>query len=134
MKSIRIAPAVVLLLSLILLAGCRKPVPDQPTPTPTPTPSAEVTRVELTESRLLLVVGQTHKLTLQLTPADAASKEVTWSSSDDKVATVSGGEVSACVAGRASITAKHTKSGLSATCEVTVSDQASVTDISGVNL
>lgn len=90
--------------------------------------------MELSESTLLLPMGKSHKLTVKLTPVDAASKEVTWSSSDDKVATVSDGEVAARGEGSATITVAHTKSGLSASCKVTVSTNTSVTDISGVNL
>lgn len=129
------APLALLALLLALVVGCRKPVPPEPTP-PTPTADVSVTKVELSEQALLIAVGQSYRLTCILTPKDATSREVVWSTSDQSVATVSSsGELRGLALGMTSVTVTHPKSGLSATCKVIVrGEKASVTDISGVNL
>lgn len=59
---------------------------------------------------------------IKLLPTVVGSKKaVTWTSSDTKVATVSGGKVTGKTAGTATVTAKA--NGVEATCEVTVKDQ-----------
>ena len=51
--------------------------------------TAEVTGVSLSAETLALRVGETAELTAIVAPANAANKEVTWSSDDDEVAAVS---------------------------------------------
>ena len=70
----------------------------------------------------LTSVGQTATLIAMVTPDDATNKSVTWTSSDESVATVSEtGIVTAVANGTATITATaNDGSGKSATCEVTV--------------
>lgn len=80
----------------------------------------------LSESRLLLNAGETASLTAALSPANATDGAIVWRSSDESVATVSGGAVSAHQSGTARVTA--TAGGKSASCTVTVrSIQAMVT-------
>ncbi len=93
------------------------------------TASVAVTGVSISNSSLSLKTGQTETLTAAVSPGNATDKTVTWSSSDTKVATVSGGKVTAIAAGTATITAKAGSK--TATCTVTVSDATvAVTGIS----
>ncbi|MDE5744577.1 MAG: Ig-like domain-containing protein [Paramuribaculum sp.] len=67
-----------------------------------------------------LTVGESTTLKAIITPENATDITVTWSSSDESVATVdANGLVTAIKTGKAIITAT-TKNGLKATCEVTV--------------
>lgn len=80
-----------------------------------------ITGVTLNPPTATLKVGETQQLTATVEPADAIDKTVTWSSSDDKIATVdSTGKVTAVGAGVATITVKTRYGGLTATSEVTV--------------
>lgn len=92
-----------------------------PTPTPTGTPSSTaVTGVSLNVTALSLTVGGTGTLTAVVAPETASNKKVTWKSSNDSVATVSGGTVTAKAAGTATITVTTEDQGKTATCAVTV--------------
>ena len=76
--------------------------------------------ISLTEETIILSVGETHPLTVVFDPKEAATTEITWSSSDNAVATVSeNGVVSGVSAGICTITALCY--GSKAICEVTVS-------------
>lgn len=81
--------------------------------------SAEVTDISLDQTTLSLKVGETAKLKAATTPADA---EVTWKSSNEKIATVKDGVVTAVAAGEATITA--TAGEKTAECAVTVTAAA----------
>ena len=83
--------------------------------------SVPVTSIELSETTLALMVTKTATLTATVLPDNATMKSVKWTSSDEKVATVSGGEVVAVGAGTATITATSVADdAISATCTVTV--------------
>ena len=90
---------------------------------PTPTPSTvAVTGVSLDPTSLNLTVGGADAtLTATVAPANATNKGITWSSSDNGVATVNGGVVHAVSAGNATITVTTEDGGKTATCAVTVS-------------
>lgn len=75
--------------------------------------------ITLDKQTLELDKGATGELKATVDPADADDATVTWSSSDEKVATVTNGMVSAVGGGSATITAK-TVNGLTATAQVTV--------------
>ena len=75
--------------------------------------------IKLNKSSVSVDKGKTTKLTATITPSDAEDKTVTWSSSDETVATVKDGTVTGKGLGTATITAT-TSNGLTATCEVTV--------------
>ena len=78
------------------------------------------TAITLSDARLSIGTGETKSLTASFTPADT-SAQVTWTSSDERVATVdANGSVSGLQAGRAVIAAV-TSNGLRAECQVTVS-------------
>lgn len=66
------------------------------------------------------MVGATRQITATIEPADADDKTVTWSSSNESVATVDGnGLITFVGEGTATITAK-TSNGIEATVTVTV--------------
>lgn len=81
-----------------------------------------VSSITLDKSEASLTIGETLQLTATLLPEEATDKSVTWSSSDEKVATVTAeGLVTAVGIGKAVITATtNDGTSLSATCEITV--------------
>ena len=78
----------------------------------------ESVTVTLNKKTLALGVGDTERLIATVLPEDAADKTVVWSSSDERVATVVDGLVTAIASGKARITAKAGQS--EDHCEVTV--------------
>ena len=81
-----------------------------------------VTSISVSETEANIEAGKTLELTVTIAPDDARNKTVTWSSSDETVATVSQeGTVTAVKAGEATITAT-TNDGteLTASCTITV--------------
>lgn len=79
--------------------------------------------------------GATVTLTATVTPGNATDKTVTWSTSNEAIATVSGGVVTGVKAGEVTITAKAGDK--SATCTVTVTAAATepeVVPVTGVTL
>lgn len=88
------------------------------------------TGVSLSSNNLALVTGGTSALTATVSPANASNKNVTWSTSDPTVATVSDGTVTAVGTGSATITATATGgSNVTATCAVTVNAAPPIGDI-----
>ncbi|MDE7419673.1 MAG: Ig-like domain-containing protein [Muribaculaceae bacterium] len=77
-----------------------------------------VTGVTLDKTVVSLFVGETETLKATVAPEKATDKSVTWSSSDENIATVANGVVTAVKAGTATITV--TASGFTASCKVTV--------------
>ena len=77
-----------------------------------------VSRITLSESALDITEGETYTLTATVEPDDATDPSVKWSSSDEKIAKVSGGVVTAVAEGSAVITA--TAGEQKAQCTVTV--------------
>ena len=92
------------------------------TVTVTEPPTVSVTSVTLDKTSLALDVGGSDTLTATVEPDNATTKTVTWSTSNENVATVDqNGNVKAVGAGTATITAVASDgSGKTATCEVTV--------------
>lgn len=94
--------------------------------TPTPTPGGDSTTdavISVTPETLLMAAGETQKLIATVTP-QGAQLQITWTSDNQEVATVSpAGIVTAVAAGTANIIA--TAQGATAdTCVVTVSNDA----------
>lgn len=84
-----------------------------------------VTGVSLDRPSAELEVGGTLTLTAAIEPANATNQNVSWSSSDVKVATVENGTVTAVAAGTAVITVKTADGGKEASCTITVKEKAS---------
>ena len=90
----------------------------------------EVTEISISKTELTLTEGETATLTATVMPEDATDKTVTWTSSDESVATVSSeGVVTAVKAGTATITVAS-ENGKTATCAVTV--EAKVIEVSEI--
>jgi len=81
-----------------------------------------VTGVSLNEDTASVTVGNTTTLTATVEPSNATNKTVSWSTSDEDVATVDGGVVTGIGAGTATITVTTADGGFTDTCEVTVSN------------
>lgn len=79
-----------------------------------------VTGVTLDESAITIEVGAADSLIATVAPSNATNKNVTWSSSDESVATVSNGTVRGVAEGTATITVTTEDGSKSANCTVTV--------------
>lgn len=103
-----------------LVTNCSKPKPEEPI-VPSHPDKVAVTSVSIEPSSLELVAGQKATLKATVLPADASDPAVSWSTSDEGIAKVSGsGEVTAVAAGKTSITVTTKDGGKKAVCTVTV--------------
>ncbi|MDD5951281.1 MAG: Ig-like domain-containing protein, partial [Bacteroidales bacterium] len=91
-----------------------------------------VESVSLDKTSITLTEGDSQTLTATVYPANATNKKVSWKSSDESVATVSNGQVTALKAGTATITVTTEDGGKTATCQVTVN--AKVYNVESVSL
>lgn len=81
----------------------------------------EVVSLELDTTSCVLFPNDKICLTATYEPSNASFPEISWSSSDEDVATVNAeGEVSAVNVGECTITVKEGRSGLTAQCQITV--------------
>jgi len=92
--------------------------------------SVAVTGVTVAPTTATVNVGATQQLTATVAPADATNKDVTWSSSNNLVATVSaGGLVTGVAAGTATITVTTVDGAHTATSTITVTVPVAVTGV-----
>lgn len=96
-------------LCLVSLAACKK---DKVT---------EDVKITLNESAIEMVVGETYELKASVSPADVVDKKIVWTSTDDGIASVKDGTVTAKAEGEATIKAET--NGREASCKVTVTDK-----------
>ena len=102
-----------------MFIGCDKKEPTQKT--------VAVTGVSLSKTSLSLVEGGSETLTATVSPDNASNKSVNWKSSATDIATVDGsGKVTAVKPGSATITVSTTDGGKTASCSVTVTEQAKI--------
>ena len=80
-----------------------------------------VAGVELDVTSKILKTNQELQLNAAVSPSNASNQSVTWTSSDDNVATVHNGLVRAINEGSATITVTTVDGGFTATCALTVS-------------
>ena len=79
-----------------------------------------VTSIALDKTEMILLEGTSETLKVSITPDNATDHTIVWSTSDSKVATVSGGLIKALTQGTATITATTKDGGFSASCIVRV--------------
>jgi uncharacterized protein YjdB len=79
-----------------------------------------VTGVTLNKTTLNICIDDVEELSVEVSPANATDKTVSWNSSATSVATVDDGIVTGLSAGTATITATAADGGLFSTCMVTV--------------
>ena len=91
-----------------------------------------VSAISLDKTEVAMNPENKEVLTATITPENASNKSVLWSSSDESVATVNDGEVTALKVGEAVITATSEDGGKKATCKVTVN--AKPVPVTGVSL
>lgn len=94
------------------------------------TKAIPVEKIELDITTLDLYSGDSTEINATVTPDNATDKELIWTSSDEKVATVNtNGKVIAVGAGSATITASSLDGKVTATCQVTVTDFVAVESV-----
>ena len=111
---------------------------DEPGTTPGTDPDDDkdiaVTAVFLNKTSLTLEIGESYTLFATVSPDNATDKSVTWTSSDQSVAMVEDGKVTAIESGTATITAT-TSNGKTASCMITVIEPApEVIEVTSVSL
>ncbi|MCF0196872.1 MAG: Ig-like domain-containing protein, partial [Bacteroidaceae bacterium] len=80
-----------------------------------------VTGVTIDKTEATVSVGSTTTLIATITPSDATNKNVTWTSADEDIATVTdGGVVTGVAMGNTTITVTTEDGGFTATCAITV--------------
>ena len=85
-----------------------------------------VSGVTLSEKSITIAAGETKKLTATVAPDNASDKSVTWTSSNNKVATVSDtGEITAVAGGKCTVTVTTTSGAKTASCNVSVTQSVS---------
>ena len=89
----------------------------------------KVIGVSLDKTSVELKINESLGLKASISPADATNKDVTWTSSDEKIAKVdANGKVIAVGAGKVTITVTTKDGGFKATCEVIVKDDNGTTN------
>lgn len=96
------------------------PIDDVAIYTTSPYPIVHPTSISLNPTTASIYSGNTVTLTPTVLPDNADNKDVTWSSSNNSVATVDNGVVTGVSVGNATITATTEDGDLTATCEITV--------------
>lgn len=78
-----------------------------------------VSSVSMNQAAVEMIIGETVQLSASVQPSNATEKTISWATSNQSVATVADGKVTALAEGFSTITASC--GGKSATCQVTVS-------------
>lgn len=84
--------------------------------------TAEIESISLSDTDLILTVGDSASLELTVEPEEAEAKKLTWTTSDSEVVTVNDGTLKAKSAGQAVVTVTA-ENGVNKSCNVTVNDK-----------
>ncbi len=79
-----------------------------------------VEKITLNKSKTSIVIGNTETLNATISPDNASNKSITWSSSNEKIASVSNGIITPKRTGKVTITALNSDGSIKASCEVTI--------------
>lgn len=90
-------------------------------------PVVAVTGITLDKAAVTVAAGSSATVVSTIAPANATNTAVTWTSSNDSVATVTGGVITGVAPGTATVTATSVSSGLSAAVAVTVTGSGTLT-------
>lgn len=93
-----------------------------------------VTGVTLNKTATSIEQGQTETLTATVQPNNATNQNISWSSSDESVAKVADGVVTALNVGTATITVTTEDGNKTATCNVTVTAPAAPIEVTGISI
>lgn len=88
----------------------------------------EIDDITLNKSTVSLKVGESETLIPTITPENATNKDLIWSSSNENVATVENGKITAKSVGTSVITVSNTDGTKQATCNVTVVSKEAVSE------
>lgn len=111
--------------SLAIIATMKESTPDAPV-----VPDVRVTGVKLNVTSKSIAVGESFVLKATVSPSNATMQSVSWSSSDETVATVDAdGIVTALKVGSCKITVATDDGNKTATCDVSVSTTVSIEQI-----
>lgn len=102
--------------SVLLLASCSE--------SDTNAPSKEISSISLTDTQLVLYIGDTHTLAATILPASASGENLVWVSANPAVATVnSDGKIIALASGTTEITVSDEQGHYESACMVTVLEE-----------
>ncbi|MFI3164581.1 MAG: Ig-like domain-containing protein [Bacillota bacterium] len=112
MNSIKKLVSIILIVTLIsaTLCGCSQEV------------EVKAETITLSQTQITLAEGETHTIYAEVSPSNAGSVTVKWTSTNEDVATVSRGTITAKDSGTAKIYATNTSGEITAVCDVVVSD------------
>ena len=96
-------------------------------------PTVDVTSVKLDKTSVSIPQATTATVTATVSPSDATNKTIKWTSSDESVATVSGGVIKGVSIGTATITATS-NNGKTATVKVSVIKNPDIVDATGITV
>ena len=125
-KYLLLTPLTVLLAMSISACGASRHNSNTPSGSNNPTSQSHqqgdiaVEGVSLNYDSLTLNQGKSISLIANISPTDASNKEVTWSSSNENVATVDNGKVTALALGNSNISVTTVDGGFTASCKITV--------------
>ena len=105
---------VILLIFLILISSCSKS-----------TKTILIEGIVFEDPEIMMEIGDTRQLQIIFSPDNATNQEVDWINSDNNIATVSGGIVTALLPGVTTITATTKDGGHNANCRVIVQSEDS---------